>query len=89
MSSAAPRDRNEDSELIEVREKAMSLLMEKMENEVHKLFASDEEKLEVWEGKGWKYAPAALKEEVTGKEESVSSGIVGHSKRKGNWFSNS
>jgi len=55
FSSAARHDPDEDKEVREAKEKAISLLMIKLEETVHRTISS-EEGLEIWDAKGWKYA---------------------------------
>jgi hypothetical protein len=93
LGSYAPaRNANEDSDLREVKEKSIVLLMAKLDREVHKLMAAvgGGEEVEIWEAKGWKFAPAPIpvKEVENMSAKSVTVGRAA-GKRDSSWFSKS
>jgi hypothetical protein len=67
FSSAAPRHKNEESELRDAKEKAMDLLMDRLEMMMHAEIGN-EEKVEVWDSNTWKHAQSS-----GDREESVKS----------------
>jgi hypothetical protein len=79
FSSSSSRHVSEESEIRDAKEKAMSLLMARMESMVHTELARDGQ-IEVWDSKSWKHA------ESNGKEESVRS-LKRGSTRGSAWFS--
>jgi hypothetical protein len=90
-SSSAPRNPNEDSDLREVKEKAILLLMAKMDKEVHKQMAEvGGEAVEIWEAKGWKFAPAPTKEgEENLSVKGATRGRLVGKRDSSNWLSKS
>jgi hypothetical protein len=90
-SSAQPRNANEDHDLREVKEKAIVLLMAKLDKEVHKVMAVGGEEVEIWDAKGWKFAPAPAPVKEGVENLSVKSATVGRAagRRDSSWFSKS
>jgi hypothetical protein len=80
FSSSSARHVTEESEVRDVKEKAMSLLMTRVESMVHNEIHGNSGDVEIWESKTWKHA------ENGGKEESVKSVKRGSASGSG-WFS--
>jgi hypothetical protein len=85
FSASSARHVNEAGEIRDAKEKAMSLLMVKLECMVHSELHG-EGAVEVWDAKSWKYAESNVVQE---KEGSVKPGMVKGKQRMSSsgWFS--
>lgn len=90
FSSARTRHLDEETEITECKEKAIKLLLAKLDGYTHAIIdGDDDEEIEVWESSDWKYSPVAVAasgKEGDGEGLSVGSGKIG-GKRDSSWFS--
>jgi hypothetical protein len=80
FSSSSARHVSEESEVRDAKEKAMSLLMARVESMVHAEISGPGEQVEIWESKTWKHVESGR------KEESIKSSKRGNATGSG-WFS--